>query len=465
MLPESDNVSFAKKAIVYAFSLTTAFLLLNFVFGLSLKQSIATTLVLGLVLGTVLFWDIRLAFALIGSFVLISSGLLGIEKFIEFSSLNIILFLAGMMLFIGYLEKRAFFEYLIFGIMKHTGGGGLRLVFIILFFSALFAAIVDEVTSILFMLSIVLSLCARLRINPIPFVMMTVFATNIGSSATAIGNPVGVMIALSAKLSFADFLEHATLTAFFALIAMFIVVFFIFKKEILEFAERSREIAIGDIFEGHIYGNKSITALFFIIVFGGLVLHTQIEQALGLEKNAMLLGVALGAGGIALLAERREARHFVETKIDWWTLFFFMLLFASVGALEQSGVMEIAAKAFAAVFGADRGLAAAAIMLISGLLSAALDNVLAVAVFIPLVHDLQSTAIAGTYLWWSLLFGATLFGNLTMIGSTANIIALGILEKRGLPRVSFFQWLDAGIKVTIPTALVAFVIIYLQYLA
>ncbi|MEM4348098.1 MAG: SLC13 family permease [Candidatus Anstonellaceae archaeon] len=460
----SSDASNAKKGIVYIVALLVSSLILNVGLGLNIKQTIATALVLGLVLGTVLFWDIRLAFALIGSFVLISFGLLGIEKFIEFSSLNIILFLAGMMLFIGYLEKRAFFEYLIFRVMKYIGGGGLRLVFVILFFSAFFAAIVDEVTSILFMLSIVLSLCARLRVNPIPFVMMTVFATNIGSSATAIGNPVGVMIALSAKLSFIDFLEHATIIALFAFIVMFITVFFIFRKEILEFAERSREIAIGDIFEGHAFGNKIITGLFFLVVFGALVLHTQLENALGLEKNAMLLGVALGAGGVALLAERREARHFVETKIDWWTLFFFMLLFASVGALEQSGVMEIAAKAFSSIFGGEKGLASAAIMIISGLLSAALDNVLAVAVFIPLVHDLQTTHIGGTYLWWSLLFGATLFGNLTMIGSTANIIALGILEKRGLPRVSFFEWLNAGIKVTVPTVIVAFVMIYLQYL-
>ncbi|MCX8198227.1 MAG: SLC13 family permease [Candidatus Micrarchaeota archaeon] len=455
----------AKKAAIYIAAIALSFLLLYFGFGLTAKQSIATTLVLGLVLGTVLFWDIRLSFALLGSFILIGSGLLGIEKFIEFSSLNIILFLAGMMLFVGYLEKNAFFEYLIARIMKYTGGGGVRLVFIILLLSCFFAALVDEVTSILFMLSIVLSLCARLRINPTPFVMMTVFATNIGSSATAVGNPVGVMIALSAKLTFADFLEHATVVAFACFVAMFIVCFIIFRNEILEFAQKSREISVKDLFEAHTSGNKALNALFFLIVFSALVLHTQLEQALGLEKNAMLLGVSLGAAGVTLLLERKGARQFVETKVDWWTLFFFMLLFASVGALEQSGVMEIAAKAFSTAFGESKALASFAVMMLAGILSASLDNVLAVAVFIPLVHDLQASAIGGTYLWWSLLFGATLFGNLTMIGSTANIIALGLIEKRGLPRITFMQWLEAGIKVTIPTAATAFAMIYLQYLA
>jgi Na+/H+ antiporter NhaD/arsenite permease-like protein len=349
--------------------------------------------------------------------------------------------------------------------MKYSGGGGIRLVFIMLFLSALFAAIVDEVTSILFMLSIVLSLCSRLRINPVPFVIMTVFATNIGSSATAIGNPVGVMIALNAKLSFGDFLEHATPIALASFAAMLIACFFIFKKEIEEFALRSREISIKDLFEAHTSGNKLLDAAFFAAVFSALVFHAQLESALGVEKNSMLLGVALGAAGIVLLLEGKDARHFVETKVDWWTLFFFMLLFASVGALEQSGVMEIAAKSFSSVFGESRLLASGAVMLLSGLLSAALDNVLAVAVFIPLVHDLQASGIGGTYLWWSLLFGATMFGNLTMIGSTANIIALGLIEKRGLPRISFFQWLKVGAAITAITASVSFVLVYLQYLA
>ncbi|MCX8195248.1 MAG: SLC13 family permease [Candidatus Micrarchaeota archaeon] len=456
--------SASKKALVYVAGILLAFLLLDFVVGLTFKQTLATVLVLGLVLGTVLFWEIRLSFALLGSFVLIGSGLLGIEKFIEFSSLNIILFLAGMMMFIGYLEKNAFFEYLIAKMLKLSGGGGLRLIFLILFFSAFFAAIVDEVTSILFMLGVVLSICSKLRLNPVPFVMLTVFATNIGSSATAIGNPVGVMIALNAKLSFADFLEHATPIAFVVLLVLFAVVYFYFRKDISEMAVRSRQIPAKELIDEHAVSNKALNSAFFLIVFLALVFHTQIEQALGLEKNAMLLGVALGAGGLVLLIERKNARYFVETKVDWWTLLFFMLLFASVGALEQSGVMEMAAKSFTALVGENRFYASSAIMLLSGILSATLDNVLAVAVFIPLVHDLQATAIGGTYLWWSLLFGATLFGNLTMIGSTANIIALGMLEKRGMPKVSFFEWLKAGLAVTIPTAAAAFLLIFLQYL-
>jgi Na+/H+ antiporter NhaD/arsenite permease-like protein len=369
-----------------------------------------------------------------------------------------------MMIFIGYLEKNAFFEFLVAEIIKFVGKGE-RLIYVILFLSAFFAAIVDEVTSILFMLSIVLSICSKLRLNPVPFVLMVVFATNIGSSATAIGNPVGVMIALNAKLGFSDFLVHATPISFIVLLLMMLLVSFVFKKDIKEFSNRINQLSINEIFEEHLVGtNKIFNALFFLIVFSMLVFHTQIEHFLSVEKNSMMLGTSFAAAGIVLLLDKKNAKNIVETKVDWWTLFFFMLLFASIGALEETGVMEIAAKSFGSFFSSNKFLLVSAILLLSGLLSAVLDNVLAVAIFIPLIHDLQINSFGGEYLWWSLLFGATLFGNLTMVGSTANIIALGILDKRGLPKISFMEWLKIGALITIPTAFLALLLIFFQYL-
>lgn len=436
---------------------------LLFYLGLETKQILATIILLALVLGTVFFWEIRLSFALIGISVLIAGGLLSIEKFIEFSSLNIILFLAGMMMFVGYLEKIAFFEFLISKLIRLLGGGGKRLFFAIMIMSAFFAAIVDEVTSILFMLSIVLLITARVRVNPVPFVIMTIFATNIGSSASAVGNPVGVMIALSAKLSFTDFLHVATPISFTALIIGLVACFIIFNKDISEFTKKSKAMPINELVDEHEFSQSTgYTAVFFTIVMTSLVFHSQIEHYLGLEKNSMLLGTALGAAGIVLLLEKNNARAFVENKVDWWTLLFFMLLFSSVGTLEQSGVMHLLTDQFIKIFGSTPALASAGIMLISGFLTSALDNVLAVAVFIPLVHELQTTTIAGNYLWWSLLFGGTLFGNLTIIGSTANIIALGLMEKRGLPKITFMQWLGYSLPIVIITVATAFILLYIQ---
>ncbi|NUN11129.1 hypothetical protein HUU53_00600 [Candidatus Micrarchaeota archaeon] len=457
-----EGGSVVKKAAVY-FGLLVLAILASLFFGLTFLQTVAVAIVLALVLGTVLFWEVRLSFALIGSAVLFAAGLLNVHKFVEFAHLEIIVFLAGMMIFVGYLEKYAFFEYLISKIIKLVGGGGKRIFVLLMFLSALFAALVDEVTSILFMLSIVLYLTARLRVNPVPFVMATVFATNIGSSATAVGNPVGVVIALNAKLSFSDFLQYATPISFAALVVVMIATFLYFRKDIEEFATKARAIPVNELIESHSSQNLLVSSILFFGVLASLIAHAKVEELLGLEKNAMLLGTALAASGIVLLLEAKTARQFVETKVDWWTLFFFMMLFSSVGALEETGVMQVAAKGFSDVFGSSPGIAMGAIIVISGLLSAVLDNVLAVAVFVPLVHDLQNTAIAGDYLWWSLLFGATLFGNLTLIGSTANIVALGLIEKRGLPKISFMEWFKAGIVVVSVTVITAFGLLYLQY--
>jgi Na+/H+ antiporter NhaD/arsenite permease-like protein len=177
---------------------------------LELNQVASLTIFTALISGTLLFWRFRLAFALAGTAALMIFGLMTTETFIEFAGLDIILFLVGMMIVIGYLEDKHFFEYLLEKILNGVGNNPWKLVVILMLMSAMFAALVDEVTSILFMTATVLHLTPKLKINPIPFVIMIVFATNIGSSATVVGNPVGVLIALRAELSFIDFLRWAT---------------------------------------------------------------------------------------------------------------------------------------------------------------------------------------------------------------------------------------------------------------
>jgi Na+/H+ antiporter NhaD/arsenite permease-like protein len=163
-----------------------------------------------LISGSLLFWRFRVAFAFIGVSTLLGLGLIDIPKLIEFAGLDIIIFLISAMTIIGFLEERAFFEYLINRITKLVGLNADKLVIVLMGLSALFAALVDEVTSILFITSTILHLTGKYKVNPIPFILMAVFATNIGSSATVVGNPVGVMIALRAGLSFIEFIRWAT---------------------------------------------------------------------------------------------------------------------------------------------------------------------------------------------------------------------------------------------------------------
>ncbi|VVC71639.1 Na(+)/H(+) antiporter NhaB [uncultured archaeon] len=457
-----SGVSDKWKLAGYAVALIAVALLLSS-FGFTVKQALATTIVLALILGTVLFWEARLSIAFIGTALLFASGLMTVSSFIENASLNIILFLAGMMIVVGYLEKYAFFEFALNRTIRATGGGGKRILLLFMVLAALLSALVDEVTSVLFMLSIMLCITRKLKVNPVPFVIMTVFATNIGSSATAVGNPVGVIIAISAKLSFMDFLVTAAPIAFACLVVATLTSYFVFRRDVDEFAAKARKVPACEFVESADSTHLRECALLFAGIIFLLALHVQIEQALGLEKNTMLLGTSLIGAGVALLLEGKGARQLVDTKIDWWTLLFFMFLFASVGALEESGVIQKAAAGFVEFAGGSRAVAMGAVLMSSGLLSSILDNVLAVAVFIPIIHDVQALTGFGSELWWSLLFGAVLFGNMTIIGSTANIVALGMLEKRGLGKVSFMEWLKPGIIVVAVTAATSLGLLYLVF--
>ena len=175
--------------------------------GLNAGQIASVTIFASLIVGTLLFWRFRLAFALVGVALMLGLGLLNTDTMIEFAGFDMILFLVGMMIVVGFLEEKKFFEHLLGKIMKGVGSNPVKLVIILMLLSALFAALVDEVTSILFMTATVLHLTGKLRISAIPLVMMTVFATNIGSSATVVGNPVGVLIAMRAELTFMEFFE------------------------------------------------------------------------------------------------------------------------------------------------------------------------------------------------------------------------------------------------------------------
>ena len=170
-----------------------------FYFTFTPKQVIATLIFLLILLGTLFYWKFRLAFAFCGIAVLLAGNLLDIPHVLEFAGLDIILFLVGMMTIIGYLEESHFFEYLVAKTVDKIGERPFILVGSLMVLASVFAALVDEVTSILFMMSTVFHITKRYKVNPIPFILMTVFATNIGSSATAVGNPIGVMIAFTGR--------------------------------------------------------------------------------------------------------------------------------------------------------------------------------------------------------------------------------------------------------------------------
>ena len=225
-----------KKAALYV-ALVLAISLIAAMSGLNGSQVLSVAVFVSFIVGTLLYWPFRLAFALTGIAVLLASGLLDIAHLIEFASLDVILFLIGMMIIIGYLENNHFFEAALEKILPFIGGSAKKLMVSLMALSFISAALVDEVTSILFMAAITLRLCRHYKLDPIPYIIMVVFATNIGSGATVVGNPIGVLIALRAGLTFPDFLRWATPIAVVAWALTVVLSFVFFRKPMARLQE------------------------------------------------------------------------------------------------------------------------------------------------------------------------------------------------------------------------------------
>ncbi len=435
--------------------------------GFTPKQVIATCVFLMILCGTLFYWKFRLTFALGGLAVLLATNLLDIPHVIEFAGLDIILFLMGMMAIIGFLEEKHFFEYLVAKTVDSIGHRPFMLMGVLMFLSTVFAALVDEVTSILFMMSTMFHVVRRYKVNPAPYLLMIVFATNIGSSATAVGNPIGVMIALRAGLSFTDFLRWAAPVSLVCMGITIVLSFLIFGKELRGLRGKMKGGGDDETSEiKHVAYKKSDIRICWALFLGTilcLVCHHPLEELLHLTKNTLLIGTALFFASIAILLKADEAREFFMRRVDWWTLSFFLVLFASVGTLKYVGVTERIAQGMIHLAGGGHVFLLNIFTVAICLLTAFMDNVLAVATFIPILSDIEKVGVYVFPFWWAMLFGGTLYGNATVIGSTANIVAMGMMEKEFGKHIKFSEWLIPGVIVSTVTILVAMTLLYSQY--
>jgi len=420
-------------------------------FGYTQPQILACAVFAMTVLATLLFWEFRLAVAFVGIAALFACNVLTLDRFVDSCELPVILFLVGMMVTVGALKELGFFSWIIELIVSRPRMTGMTFTLIVMVLSALLACAVDEVTSIVFVCALVFQVCDTLRVSATPFLIMAVMATNIGSSGTMIGNPVGLLISHRAGLTFEDFIVYAFPVMLSCLVAAMCVLLLWFRKDIRELSERLEErrrqhLDLGPLVRVPYHRGLTI----FLVTVGVIAMHHRIEALLGLEQNTVLMTAPLAIAGVLMVWRRQRAKHYVEVEVDWWELLFFMMLFAKAGALEHTGVAARVAGDFATTFKGFPALLLPVILGISAIGSAFVDNVVFVAAFVPVVRELQATP-----LWWALLFGACLGGNMTMIGSAANIIAVGVLEKRHRRRINFLQWLKVGIVVGLVTCLVA----------
>ncbi|MBL3527368.1 MAG: hypothetical protein JMN27_00010 [gamma proteobacterium endosymbiont of Lamellibrachia anaximandri] len=427
----------------------------HFSWGLNGQQTVSVTVFLIIILATLFFWNFRLAIAFIGLPVLILTDALKLEGFKTHCSLEVILFLVGMMVVVGGLRDLGFFTWIIQNILKTKEMTGRRFVLITAVVSALSASAVDEVTSILFMAALVFQVCDVLKVRPIPFLIICVMATNVGSAGTMLGNPVGILIGSKAGLTFEDFMLWSFPVMLLALAATIALLMAWYRDEITQLDQRLAQRRGHDFPLGPTVKVPYMRGLMLIVGTIGMVsLHHRIELLLELETNTVLYMAPLISAGIVMIWRRERARYYIEHDVEWWTLIFFLMLFGVASTLQYTGVTTEIATSFSSLFEGQSELLVPAVIVLSALGSAFVDNVIFVSAFIPVVQELTG-GVSVHPLWWALLFGACFGGNITMIGSTANIVALGMLEKRYRTRIVFMEWFKVGLAAGFTASLVA----------
>jgi len=423
--------------------------------GLSSQQALSISIFSVSILGTLFFWDFRLSFAFLGTSILLITKTIDLDNLIKFSSLEIILFLVGMMVLIGLLKEAGLFAWLVSLILRIRKLTAKKFLISISVISALLACAVDEVTSIIFMVAAILEICDYFEVNPAPFIIASVLTTNIGSAGTVLGNPIGILIATKAGLSFEDFIIKAFPLMLACLGSTIFILMIYYRKALNEFDHKIKELGENEILTRLISVPPERQLKLCLGIFGVTLLfislHHRLELFLGLETNTILLTVPLISAGLVMIWKWRKAREYIEHDVEWWTLLFFLLLFAQAGTLKYTGATDVLAKHLVSLTGNNVSVLSGIVLWISAAGSSILDNVVLVAAFIPIVQSFQGLNFSLQPLWWALLFGGCLGGNITLVGSTANIVALGILEKEKKIRITFFQWFWVGLTVGIVT--------------
>lgn len=352
--------------------------------------------------GTLLFWRFRLAFAIGGVGAILLLGLVHLDVMIRSMKMEVILFLVSMMIMIESLERSGFLKVAIGALVGKVHGHPKRLIMALMCSGAVLAALMDEVTAMLLLGTLVLDLSRILSINAKPYLLSSVMAVNIGSAATVLGNPIGVLIAFEADLSFEEFLVWATPVAVVALLVAVPIVLVWYRRTL----ENDREVLRGKA--GHAGSSMCVnsfsredwmTATIFLGVISLIVVQSRLESLLGLPKNTILVAIPMLGAAFALLVKHEEAKELVESGVDWWTPLFFVFLFGAAATLEHTGTTLLVAEQILQITGGNHLLLSSVLTWPVMLLSGTIDNVPLIAGLIPVVFRLGEAGVNVYPLW------------------------------------------------------------------
>jgi Na+/H+ antiporter NhaD/arsenite permease-like protein len=394
----------------------------------------------------------RVAAALGGAGLVLAFGIVDTEEAFYSPETGIdwdvIFLLLGMMLVVGVLRRTGAFEYMAIHSAKLAGGRPRKLLVLLVLVTAGASALLDNVTTVLLIAPLTISVCQQLGIRPVPFLLAEAFASNIGGAATLVGDPPNIIIASRADLTFNDFLIHMAPVVLVVLAAFVALALWMFRADLRARPEHSEALASMDE-DSAITDPRMLAAS--VVVLAAIVVGFLTQRQTGLSPAVVAL---LGAGVLILLSPLRVGELLKE--VEWETLAFFMGLFVIVGALVRVGALEALAARIADLTGAAVAPTLMVVLGGSAVASAVVDNIPFVAAMTPVVDSLIATNPAlGTdgALWWSLALGADLGGNATLVGASANVVIVGVAARYGLT-ITFGHWLRYGI----PTALLSIAI-------
>ncbi len=380
---------------------------------------------------------------------------------------NVIFLLIGMMIIINILKTTGFFEYVAIKSAKIGRGEPLRIMMVLFVVTAVLSALLDNVTTVLLIVPITFLIADALEVDPVPFLIIQVLASNIGGTATLIGDPPNIMIASKARLNFIDFIYHLTPVVIVLMFVMLLVIKLVFGRRLKtkeELKERIMQMNEREAIKDPVMLKKSLFVLG--IVLCGFVFHGMLNY-----KPAT---IALFGAGLLLLLSKTQSPHHYLAEIEWPTIFFFIGLFILVGGIVKVGLIKWLSIQMLDLTGGNLFATSMLIMWFSAFASAIVDNIPYVATMNPLVIDMAKQLWPDKTgldllqhpdlmpVWWSLALGACLGGNGSPIGASANVIVVGLAEKAGR-RISFLRFLMYGVPITILTIFISMIYVWLRY--
>ncbi len=438
-------------------------ILTNFVHNNALALS-TTILILAYIF---IAWEkiSKVTVAMIGAAITLVLGLLSQSKgheatidphyFINFVDFNVIFLLISMMIIVSIASKSGIFTWIANALLKKTKGHPVKILLALGFFTAVASAFLDNVTTVILVVPVTFLVAKKLDINPIPYLITEILSSNIGGTATLIGDPPNIIIGSKAGFTFMTFLLELTDIVFLILVVTLFILWLCFRKDLV--ATKEKMEAVAELDNSETITDKPLairSSIVLILVILGFVLH----DLLHVESYVVAL---LGASFLMIF----ESPKRVLNGIEWNTIFFFIGLFIIIGGFEAAGGISIMAKWILDVTNGNESAAAMLILWASGILSGIVDNIPYTATMAPMIYQIQLVegAAYAHPLWWCLSLGACLGGNMTIIGAAANVIVSETAAAHGKP-ISFMKYLKYGAGITFVSLLMSSAYIYFRFL-